>query len=305
MTALHYAAKYGSADVIKKILATRSDVERPDVERRDKCGYSVLQHAAMNYQEESYSALLGVLPEAKIETYLAEVLPISLKNGAVHIYRSIADKIIDVNTPDRNGWTSLDVAKQYGRDFKIELLRKGAVEGSQKANVPTEWNTNDRHADVLVSQEKKEAWMETYISTDTPSVISGSVRANYCIPADAGNFYFEVEILQKTDKETTQPSAVAVGLLQEFHPLNSLVGWNNGSWGYHSDEAVDMNEKTALFTLDGVKAGKVLKNVTGQLYPAVLFYQTQTGFTPVRVRVNFGEDDSRKLKYGPGFATGN
>ncbi|KAK1252168.1 hypothetical protein MKX08_003355 [Trichoderma sp. CBMAI-0020] len=291
MTVMHYVAQYRCMALIEKVLA-----KKPDIEIRDKCGYSVLQRATMSYTKEKFDGILETLPTAKIENYLGEVLPILLKKKEINAFHDIIEKCVSINVPDRNGWTSLDIANHYGLVHETELLRKrGAKEGSRKADFPTEWNVNDRHADVRVYNN--DAWMETFISADTSSTIPGTVRANRCIPVDAGIFYFEVEILEDTTGGTSPPSTVAIGLIQDYHSLTSLVGWSSGSWGYHS-LTVDTNNKTAQFTLDGVRVGRVIK-IVGQLYPAVSFYHTETAFTPVKIRANFGTDDAHPFIYGP------
>lgn len=63
------------------------------------------------------------------------------------------------------------------------------------------------------------------------------VRANYCIPTNRGVFYFEVKIERGND--TTNNDSVleaGIGFCEEHVSLRNMVGWDEGAWGFHSDD---------------------------------------------------------------------
>jgi len=51
-----------------------------------------------------------------------------------------------------------------------------------------------------------------------------------------------------TDTHLWSLSVVAIGLLQEQNSLSEMVGWERGSWGYHSDDGSIMTANELLGT---------------------------------------------------------
>ncbi len=95
--------------------------------------------------------------------------------------------------------------------------------------------------------------------------ISSTVRANHCIPlSDMSPFCFEVTIDQKGAQ-----GWVGVGFCEEYVSLGEFVGWQDGTWGYHGEEAflradgIDIDDNIpASFSGDVVGCGIDLRNGT-------------------------------------------
>lgn len=109
-------------------------------------------------------------------------------------------------------------------------------------------------------------------------------RSDFCMPADTYVYYFEVTIekLLLRDGED-EPPEFSVGFCEEHVSLSRMVGWDNGAWGYHSDNGqkyketnygssysdtyaegatigcgVNFHDHTAFFTKDGTPLGTYL-----------------------------------------------
>ncbi|KAJ5644508.1 hypothetical protein N7507_010519 [Penicillium longicatenatum] len=213
------------------------------VEQYDKCGRSVLYHAALGANESQFREILQRLPEIERKIQLAAALPAVLKQpaglypGGIDQCKELFEFILkkddlDMNIRDPTGWTALDLAECYG--------------------------------------------------------------------------------------------AIAIGFLQEAHRLETLVGWDWGAWGYHSDDGSIMHDNVALyygdqydigetvgvaldscgkkmwFTLDGVLVSSEKIDVTGQLYPAVSFQDNGMASEP-RVSINAGPNFKFKPEGGPAY----
>jgi Ran-binding protein 9/10 len=62
----------------------------------------------------------------------------------------------------------------------------------------------------------------------------GMVRANHCMPADRSVYYFEVTIEKGQEIPENDPiPEIGIGFCEEGVPLNGMVGWDEGSWGFH------------------------------------------------------------------------
>lgn len=147
-TALHYALQDETYrdDVVKELLAGGANPTA-----RDMCGRSALYLAAMHVSDNvlAFEALLNALPAAERGSHLAAALPAALKAKAEAIFDIIMEEEgIDVNVPDRAGWTALDVAHCYEMSREVETLEKrGATKGPPNEE-PTAFSLFDRDCDI-------------------------------------------------------------------------------------------------------------------------------------------------------------
>ncbi|RYP49672.1 hypothetical protein DL768_004668 [Monosporascus sp. mg162] len=292
MTPLHYAAVSDSGKMIGKLM-----------------------EAGVN-PVERFHAVLEVIPAQDRKSHLESSLTAVLKSGTTKLFQEIIQvEGLDLNVPDRNGWTGLDIAS-YSKTLTEEsdvLRNKGALNG-RAMREPTGLCPYDRDYDITVSKDGREAWMEGTTNRLDPHIV-GAVRADYCIPADKP-IYFEVEIL-----ELEPQNVIAIGLLQERSTLLEHAGWQPGTWGYHSDDGslitenetvaedappygpgqtvgvvVDLTKMKACFSLDNVWRSPPI-DISGQLYPAVSFLSQNVRRS--QVRINFGIEGGTEFKYKP------
>jgi hypothetical protein len=95
-------------------------------------------------------------------SHLAESLPAAVKSQnrpAFDAIMAAEDGAVDVNVPDRSGWTALDIASCYGMAREAAALQaRGAVRGVDKME-PTEWSLYDRELDILLEEDGLTATM--------------------------------------------------------------------------------------------------------------------------------------------------
>ncbi|KAK8926828.1 Ankyrin-3 [Metarhizium anisopliae] len=314
-SALHLAVRVSSDKIIQRLLEAGANADI-----NDGCGRGLLYLAFLCGRTQ----LMDTVPEDRRAAHISAAMPalFKLDQGIEPfdgVFAETENQGINLNVPDRCGWTSLDLARSYELpSAEIERLQQlGCTEGITKRE-PTRLSPYDRSDAITVSEGGILIATEDYPSP-LEGRISGTVRADYCVPIDKSIFYFEVEVI-----ECGSGNIIAIGLSAESCPMNTMVGWGS-SWAYRSDDGVflrknhpvgagqkyrlgqtvgvvyDPTRKRLWFTLDGEKAGEALENVTGQLFPAIsLFASTEPESAgPAKVSVTFpsGLRDAARFKY--------
>ena len=166
-TALHHAATFHSPDILRALLE-----RKPNLETRDGCSRSVLYLAAISFDETKFKAVLDRIPVAERKPHLEAVVPAALRMRSKTIFELITkEEGIDLNVPDRNGWTGLDVANYYEMSHEVTVLKEmGAKNGSTKEE-PTEWCSENKEGGIQLSENKREAWMEGLAKGTHPSYL--------------------------------------------------------------------------------------------------------------------------------------
>ncbi|KAK9439898.1 hypothetical protein VB005_04515 [Metarhizium brunneum] len=314
-SALHLAVRVGSDKIIQRLLEAGANADI-----NDKCGRGLLYLAFLCGRTQLLDTVLTALPEDRRAAHISAAMPALLKlDQGIEpfdgVFAETDNQGINLNVPDRCGWTSLDLARSYELPgAEIERLQQlGCTEGIMKRE-PTILSPYDRSDAITVS----EGGIYRRLSVTTRRENLGH-RPSRSVPIDKGIFYFEVEVI-----ECGPGNIIAIGLAAESCPMNTMVGWGS-SWGYRSDDGVflsknhpvgagqkyrlgqtvgvvyDPTRKRLWFTLDGEKAGEALENITGQLFPAIsLFTSTEPESAgPAEVRVTFpsGLRDAVRFKY--------
>ncbi|XXH01601.1 hypothetical protein Hte_007961, partial [Hypoxylon texense] len=305
-TALHYAALLRSSEDIEEMLEKHADPTLADGCRRDALYWAAMSIKGLEDNlTRKFEALLSKVSEAQQKRCLEAVLHPAVARGREDILNYIIKKGVNLNALDRNHWSALDIAISYRySDIKASLDSQGARKSPIDHERPSAWSTYDRNCMISLANDNMEAIIKGS-DTDFNDIFTGSIRANHCIsPSNGSFFYFEVEIKQGSDKPI-----VGIGMSEEHVCLNQFVGWDNGSWGYHSDDGnvyvanegkdygprygtgnvigcgIDFKSQTIFFTKDGEEKGSAFNDVRGQLYPTVSF---QRQATDTSVSVNFG-----------------
>ncbi|KAJ3531934.1 hypothetical protein NM208_g8657 [Fusarium decemcellulare] len=295
-TALHQAAAH---EVFQKGLVATLLENGARVDIVDGVDRTVLSRAALRSTADEFMLVLAKVAEPLKANHMAGALGASIKSPdkekrAFGII--MQQEGVNLSEPDRAGWTALDVADSEGLDEqRMRLEKRGACRGNKRR--PTTFSKSDVEPVVRVSDDGREAWMEPFDNGQVQVYICGAVRANSCIPPPVEDedsiFYFEVTV-QDLDSED---AVIAIGVVEEFYPLQSHLSWEKSSWCFLSDGggivvstnkvstvpgfakgqvvgvAVDRQERTLWFTLDGKRVGDVCEDVSGQLFPAVSFIQ--------------------------------
>ncbi|KAJ3579867.1 hypothetical protein NPX13_g696 [Xylaria arbuscula] len=216
---------------------------------------------------------------------------------------------------DRNNWSVYQTAKEYNA---AEMAERLSVAGGLRSppgglNRPTSWNRLETHKQVHVSNDGLKLTLKS-------PIYGVNARSDFCMPNDAMVYYFEVTIEKLVLRDGETNPEVAVGFCEEHVPLDQMVGWNDGSWGYHSDTGtlftdnedigveyekygegttigcgVDFRDHTTFFTKDGVHLGTGFQGIHGKLYPAASFGRNIAAGSSIYV--NFGKNANVKFKY--------
>ncbi|KAL9093255.1 MAG: hypothetical protein Q9165_003996 [Trypethelium subeluteriae] len=212
----------------------------------------------------------------------------------------LEDADIDENQSD--GWTALYTARRCGFS-RIERFLSRTMSGifiEPTPQTPLAWHARDRTPALkLESNERRITVLKQpqYLqSLDSRTQGYSVARADFPMKPIINDvvYYFEVQII-KAEKD----ALIGIGFCEDRAPMDTMLGWDEGSWGYHADDGrafsngqgaqssreygdpynvsdivgcgVNFKEKTAFFTKNGEVIGCAFENITGKLYPAVCF----------------------------------
>ncbi|CAG8675190.1 20759_t:CDS:2 [Cetraspora pellucida] len=140
--------------------------------------------------------------------------------------------------------------------------------------IPTCWNVNDCSTGLNVDDN-------LLLVKYNGNHMFAAVRANHCIPKEAGIYYFEVDIL-----EGGNDNIISVGVSASYPRLDRLAGWDPGSIGYHGD-----NGRKYIEFGHGIEYGPTF--TTGDTIGCcVNFYSNEIFFT--KNGVNLGNQNAQK-----------
>ncbi|KAK0648538.1 concanavalin A-like lectin/glucanase domain-containing protein [Cercophora newfieldiana] len=178
------------------------------------------------------------------------------------------------------------------------------------------------HLTLAASESDKRLarFTERRIKDQTP-VAGSTARTDFCMPAGANVYYFEVTIekLISAESEYGNTPAMSVGFCEEHASLSGLLGSDDGGWRYDSADGhkyseygvqkydepyaegavtgcgVDFRTHTAFFTRDGKFLGQAFTEIRGKLYPAISFgWNVGKGSC---VSANFGNDPEKNFMF--------
>lgn len=138
-----------------------------------------------------------------------------------------------------------------------------------------------------------------------PNKDASSVRADHCIPASCGLYYYEVRIVSKG-----RDGYMGIGLSSLEMNTNRLPGWDKSSYGYHGDDGnafggsntgeiygptfttgdvigcgLNLIEGSCFYTKNGHNLGTAFTDMPPHLYPVVGLQ------TPGEaIKANFGQE---------------
>jgi Ran-binding protein 9/10 len=97
---------------------------------------------------------------------------------------------------------------------------------------PNQLSQRSNRTSALQHLEVTEAGTRVrYIGPGDDDSQAATIRANHPVPASAGIYYFEIEVISKG-----RDGFISVGLIGENVVQNRLVGWEARSFGYHGDD---------------------------------------------------------------------
>ncbi|RMJ19326.1 hypothetical protein CDV36_000971 [Fusarium kuroshium] len=241
------------------------------------------------------------------------------------LQRILDEEGMDASQTLLDGWTPLYTARRYGfsRVEEILLYQLGDELPDTSLLNPSAWHAHDRFPSLKLEPDDRSITVSqhpTYLHRDAQG--QGVVRADKPMWPKIKDtvYYFEVQIVT-----APKDPILGVGFCDDSAPLDGMLGWDRGSWGYHGDDGtvfdtgkrswagipygqsytagdvvgcgVNFNKSIAFFTLNGAVIGRAFENIRGKLYPAVCF---DTGGVDWQIRATFhdGQSDGFMFK-GP------
>ncbi|KAJ8130645.1 hypothetical protein O1611_g2981 [Lasiodiplodia mahajangana] len=312
-------------EIIQTLLDHHADPSLKDCRGRGALYWTCLRGDPRNIQvvhmllpflhKEGKISLHGELVFHAAASLTADTTPSMQQSILDALLLSLRGANFDIAERDEGGWTALYIARQFGLTAIEESLAQAMILSSfgWRAPVPrepTEWHSKDKSPCLDVSENGKTVVVGSAPrDPDNSSQPRGAIRANYPMPG-TWTYYFEITI-----EEDAHDQIIGVGFCDEQAPLNSMIGWDPGSWGYHGDDGnifattghgdfysdsygrgdtigcgVNFAKETAFFTLNGELVGPAFHGIKGKLYPAVSFSTER----PVgKITTNFGPDNFR------------
>ncbi|KAH8587883.1 hypothetical protein B0O99DRAFT_556011 [Bisporella sp. PMI_857] len=153
--------------------------------------------------------------------------------------RLLEKKEVDVNNQGANGWTPLYTAHMYDfSSMEQTLLDRWSGFTSpliEHPLVPSGWHPDDKLPCLVLGPKRNNLTVHNILIEGTKFIANdeepcGVARANYLmLPlVNKSVFYFEVKITNAGEN-----NAFAVGFCDDRAPLNRMLGFDHGSWGFH------------------------------------------------------------------------
>ncbi|KAI1752028.1 hypothetical protein F4782DRAFT_165913 [Xylaria castorea] len=321
MTAAHYAAFWGSGNLMKKLINAGLDLHVIDKVGRTPlycAGLGAIDDGQYESPTGKFNAIFDAFSDGFERQYAPAALTAVLKAGSKELFQKIIQiEGLDLNVPDRHGWTALDVATAFSTLVEeTDTLRSMKATKGSMIEEPTGLSSSDSLANIYISSEggRTQAWVTGSIREPPPNSVC-VIRADHCVPPNKTT-YFEVEVL-----DLAPDGFIFIGLCTEASKLTEHIGWRRGTWGYRSSDGmiltgneeliqappymqtstvgvvVDMVARKACFVLDNLWKSQPF-DIDGQLYPAVGFTWRNNSMS--KVSVNFGpEHGGVDFKYRP------
>ncbi|RYP64180.1 hypothetical protein DL771_008871 [Monosporascus sp. 5C6A] len=306
-TALARAASLDYLEIVRKLVNSGADPRIVDCRNR-----SPLYWAARAARMETLGIIIAALDECgsdTIECWDVAVHGAVASNKRQALERLLENKDVDVEYAGPDGWSPLYTARRYGSYRMEHILQEGAgVTSPFTADLmkPSSWHSNDRSPGLEL--ESNGTTLSTvggtkFINWGYVDANYGAVRADYpMLPLFKDKVYFFEIKITKAAKQ----GSLAVGFCDDKAPLQRMLGWDSGSWGFHSDNGclfedgkrpwegipynnpyavgdvigcgVNFAENSAFYTRDEKVIGRAFMDIRGKLYPAVSMDIAQKGW---------------------------
>ncbi|KIW63768.1 hypothetical protein PV04_08746 [Phialophora macrospora] len=291
----------------------------------DARGRGPLYWACYQGSIETFDSILGAMKATKECSKHCE----RAIHAAVAANRSdFISKLLGVqhtrpNEAGEDNWTPIYTAQRFGYGpIAAQLISAGAIDTDfhdlvGRRRFPSKWDPFERSASLRVSPDGLIVETGGPFNPDNMSLPCGVILADSPMPGQ-GTYYFEVKIDKAPDN-----GMIGVGFCEENCTLYQMLGWNQGTWGYHGDDGgalnggqrdgnawgpeyttgdvigcgVNFEEEIAFYTKNGDVLGRAFTGIRGKLYPAISLYTAQKD---VAVSVTFWdgiEDHKDVFKY--------
>ncbi|KAK6192984.1 hypothetical protein LQW54_012929 [Pestalotiopsis sp. IQ-011] len=259
-TALAYAVLKSDHELVTALLEKGADPRVTDCR-----GYSPLYWAVRTASTETFEAIITSM--RKFEMEVTEHLNIAIHGASASSSRQAFEKLlewddVDVTFPTPDGWTPLYTLQRYESNrmerILIEKLGLQYEDKQPSLEIPSRWHPEDKHPGIRIDPDDHTTIMtddtERYLNLKALSNGDGNQEYHYgvvrtdfpMLPLLKGRvYYFEVTVQDINDVScksvylngtfNNDLSQIAIGFCDDEMPLNIMLGWEMGSWGFHSD----------------------------------------------------------------------
>ncbi|KAF7906036.1 hypothetical protein EAF00_000315 [Botryotinia globosa] len=304
-TALAHAASLNHFEIVRNLLESDANPRIVDCRNRDP-----LYWAARAARMETLNKIIEALE--KYDDYTIKPWNVALhgavaSNKQAALVKLLEKEDIDVEYPGPDGWTPLYTATRYGFDRMEDILKHAGVTPLVTPDLkrPSCWHPNDRFPGLGLASDG--TTLSTIGGTKFENLGHavtkyGAARTDYpMLPLFKEVFYFEIQIIKVPEE-----GFLTIGFCDDKAPLNRCLGWDAGSWGFHSDDGcvyengkrtwegipyskpyskgevigcgVNFAKNSAFYTRGGEVIGRAFEDNGGKLYPAVSMDITQEGW---------------------------
>ncbi|KAI0403546.1 ankyrin repeat-containing domain protein [Xylaria palmicola] len=309
-TALMHAACRDNLPFVRKLLSHGADTSILDCR-----GKSALYWGARQSRLQIVDLIMSdVYDEMQDHSRLPDVAVhgaiASDKRGTVGLLLE-HEEFLNLEYAMDDEWTPLYTARRY-QSKRMEQTIVGGLGHRPAQDKPRKrpgaWHVGDMHPGIqcdpsrplklttqclnlLALRRKKN------VVTGSEGEVFGTARSDYpMVPIFKERiYYFEIKLTKVQEK-----GCLAVGFCEDIHPIDRHLGWEPGSWGFHSGNGclyqqgkhnwrglkystryqtkdtiigcgVNFEQNSAFFTVDGKIIGRAFQDIRGKLYPAISF----------------------------------
>ncbi|GAP87168.2 putative ankyrin repeat-containing domain protein [Rosellinia necatrix] len=314
-TALIHAVRIDHIGIVEMLIKCGAD---PSV--ADCRGYSSLYWAVRVASQQITDVIIEAMEKMEGDTteHWSKAIHGAVASSKRRALEQLLDRFdVDAEYPTLDGWTALFTTVMYDsfRMRRILYEKWPAIyrEEPSYRKRPGCWHPKDKHPGIKIDPKNP-----TTLITDgtnlyqnlTPKIYSlerkqfGVARADFpMLPLFKDQvYYFEVTL-----NAVGNTGFLAIGFCDDQAPLTRMLGWDSGSWGFHSHDGkvfedgrltwkgveyhmnymeagvtigcgVNFRENTAFYTRNGVVIGRAFTDIHGKLYPAVSIDFCQPGW---------------------------
>ncbi|GES57670.1 hypothetical protein ATEIFO6365_0001095900 [Aspergillus terreus] len=231
------------------------------------------------YDRLQKAAIDAALEKRPLESsQFDELFDIAVKHGNPRLIDFLFACEPTSERKDAHNWT----LQQIHASFCLDTAGAGPDDNHL---VPTRWSSDHQAGELIIIDKEAVGLAVRRDQGESPAAI----LADHPVPS-LSRFYFEVEILKRSS------DMLGIGFGHRDCDVNTMPGWRQNTWGYHADDGgffhadgwrlversewmydtgdvigccIDLGQRKAFYTKNGLDIGPCFTAITGQVYPMI------------------------------------